>query len=201
MQRGLATIPVEVDMPGSRPCCSGRIPPRYDTPFLIHITAKKGICVAKLLEGDEAPDFSLPRGAGGTLHLADLQGKVVILYFYPKDDTEACTAEAMDFSAARKDFEAAGAMIVGVSPDPAKRHARFVSKYGLSIELLSDEELRAANAYGVWVEKSMYGRTFMGVERATYLIDRRGRIARIWRKVRVKGHVAEVLEAARTLVP
>ncbi|MEQ1955093.1 peroxiredoxin [Mesorhizobium sp. CN2-181] len=155
--------------------------------------------MAELAEGDVAPEVSLPLGGGGTLALADLRGRTVVLYFYPKDNTEACTAEAIDFSGLKKDFEAAGASIVGVSPDNPKKHANFASKHALSIDLLSDEELKAANAYGVWVEKSMYGRKYMGVERTTFLIDGDGRIRRIWRKVRVKGHAAEVLQAVRDL--
>jgi thioredoxin-dependent peroxiredoxin len=156
--------------------------------------------MAELSVSDMAPDFSLPRGGTGMLNLADLRGGTVVLYFYPKDDTPGCTSEAIDFSALRKDFETAGATIVGVSPDSPKRHANFASKHGLSIDLVSDETHEALNAYGVWGEKSMYGRKFMGVERATFLIGPDGRIERIWRKVRVSGHAAEVLEAVRSLV-
>ena len=155
--------------------------------------------MAELAEGDMAPEISLPLGGGGTLTLGDLRGRAVVLYFYPKDNTEACTAEAIDFSALKEEFEAAGASVIGVSPDSPRKHANFTSKHALSIDLLSDEDLKAANAYGVWVEKSMYGRKYMGVERATYLIGGDGRIRRIWRKVRVKGHAAEVLQAARDL--
>ena len=155
--------------------------------------------MAELAEGDMAPEISLPLGGGGTLTLGDLRGRTVVLYFYPKDNTEACTAEAIDFSALKKEFEAAGASVIGISPDSPKKHANFTSKHRLSIDLLSDEDLKAANAYGVWVEKSMYGRKYMGVERATYLIAGDGRISRIWRKVRVKGHAAEVLQAVRDL--
>jgi peroxiredoxin Q/BCP len=155
--------------------------------------------MTELSEGDLAPAFSLPRGGGGMLDLKDLRGRKVVLYFYPKDDTQGCTAEAIDFSAMKQDFEAAGAMVVGVSPDSPKRHTNFASKYDLSIDLVSDEALQAVNAYGVWVEKSMYGRSFMGVERSTFLIDGDGHIRRIWRKVRVPGHAADVLEAVRCL--
>ena len=155
--------------------------------------------MAELAEGNMAPEISLPLGGGGTLDLSGLRGRAVVLYFYPKDNTEACTAEAIDFSALKKEFEAAGASVIGVSPDSPRRHANFTSKHALSIDLLSDEDLKAANAYGVWVEKSMYGRKYMGVERATYLIGGDGRISRIWRKVRVKGHAAEVLQAVREL--
>jgi peroxiredoxin Q/BCP len=155
--------------------------------------------MAELAEGDMAPDVSLPRGGGGTFHLADLRGRPVVLYFYPKDDTTACTAEAIDFSALKAEFEAAGATVIGVSPDNPNKHAKFATKHALSIDLVSDEELTAANAYGVWVEKSLYGRKYMGVERTTYLIGADGRISRAWRKVRVRGHAAEVLQAVRDL--
>ncbi|MFI0846293.1 peroxiredoxin [Mesorhizobium sp. IMUNJ 23232] len=155
--------------------------------------------MAELAEGDMAPEVSLPLGGGGTLTLGDLRGRTVVLYFYPKDNTEACTAEAIDFSALKKEFEASGASVIGISPDSPKKHANFTSKHGLSLDLLSDEDLKAANAYGVWVEKSMYGRKYMGVERTTFLIGSDGRIRRIWRKVRVKGHAAEVLQAVRDL--
>jgi thioredoxin-dependent peroxiredoxin len=154
--------------------------------------------MAELTVGDRAPEFSLPAGNGKTLDLAEMRGKRIVLYFYPKDDTEACTTEAIDFSALRMQFEAAGAIVVGVSPDSLKRHAKFASKYDLSIALASDENLDAANAFGVWVEKSMYGRKFMGVERATFLIDGDGNIERIWRKVRVRDHAQEVLAAVLT---
>lgn len=153
--------------------------------------------MADLSEGDLAPAFSLSLGGGGTVSLRDLAGKTVVLYFYPKDDTEGCTAEAIDFSTLKVDFAAVGATVVGVSPDSVKRHVNFAAKHKLSVDLASDPDLAAANAYGVWVEKSMYGRSYMGIERTTFLIGGDGRIARIWRKVRVRGHAAEVLEAAR----
>src|SRR5687768_12409706 len=121
--------------------------------------------MAELAEGDMAPEVSLPLGGGGALTLSDLRGKTVVLYFYPKDDTEACTAEAIDFSALKNEFDASGTSVIGISPDSPRKHANFTSKHALSIDLLSDEELKAANAYGVWVEKSMYGRKYMGVER------------------------------------
>ncbi len=145
--------------------------------------------------GDLAPDLLLPTVGGKNIHLNDLRGGCVVLYFYPKDDTEACTAEAIDFSALRTQFNAAGATVIGVSPDSPKRHAKFASKHALSVELASDEKLEAAIAYGVWVEKTMYGRKYMGVERATFLIDGDGVIQRIWRKVRVRDHAQEVLAA------
>lgn len=149
--------------------------------------------------GDKAPQFELPRDSGGTVKLADFTGKTVVLYFYPQDDTTGCTKEAIDFSQLRPEFEKAGAVIIGLSPDSAKKHDRFKSKHGLSVDLVSDEERNVIEAYGLWVEKQMYGRSYMGVERATFLIGGDGRIAAIWRKVRVKGHAEAVLEAVRGL--
>jgi peroxiredoxin Q/BCP len=149
--------------------------------------------------GDKAPNFSLPASAGRTISLAGLKGQKVILYFYPKDDTTGCTREAMDFSAAAKKFKAAGAVVIGVSKDSPASHEKFAKKYGLHLDLASDEETKTAGAYGVWVEKSMYGRRYMGMERATFLIDEKGVIRRIWRKVKIPGHVEEVLAAAKAL--
>jgi thioredoxin-dependent peroxiredoxin len=134
--------------------------------------------MTELSVGDRAADLSLPTGDGQTVRLADMRGKRVVLYFYPKDNTEGCTAEAIDFSALRSQFEAAGTVVVGVSPDSLRSHAKFTSKHALSVTLGSDENLEAANAFGVWVEKSMYGRKFMGVERATFLMDSDGIIQR-----------------------
>ena len=155
--------------------------------------------MAEPTTGVEAPDFTLPRDGGGTVTLSKLRGQPVVLFFYPKDDTSGCTTEAKDFTAARPDFDAAGVALVGLSPDPVKKHDRFAAKHGLAVTLASDEDHAVLEAYGVWKEKSMYGRAYMGVERTTVLIDAAGRIARIWPKVKVKGHVAEVLEAARGL--
>lgn len=143
--------------------------------------------------------MNLPRDGGGNVSLAELAGKKVVLYFYPKDDTSGCTTEALDFTALADDFAAAGAVVVGVSPDPVKAHDKFVAKHNLGVILASDEEKTVLEAYGVWKEKSMYGRQYMGVERSTFLINANGEIARIWRKVKVKGHAQEVLEAARAL--
>jgi peroxiredoxin Q/BCP len=153
----------------------------------------------ELQTGDSAPDFTLPRDGEGALSLADFGGRKLALYFYPKDDTSGCTAEAKDFSALAADFAAAGADVVGVSPDPVKKHDKFRDKYELTFPLLSDESKVLLEAYGVWVEKSMYGRKYMGVERSTFLIDAQGRIARVWRKVKVTGHAQEVLAAAKAL--
>ncbi|MFB2553252.1 peroxiredoxin [Ensifer soli] len=153
--------------------------------------------MAELSVGMKAPDFSLSRDGGGTVSLADFAGKAVVLYFYPKDDTSGCTAEAIAFSGLLPDFEAAGAVIIGMSPDPVKSHDRFVKKHGLSLILASDPETGVLDAYGVWKEKSMYGRTYMGVERTTVLIGPDGTIRKIWPKVKVAGHAEEVLEAVR----
>ncbi|MDH3236815.1 MAG: thioredoxin-dependent thiol peroxidase [Alphaproteobacteria bacterium] len=149
--------------------------------------------------GDRAPDFKLPIDGGGHFSLSALKGKTVVLYFYPKDDTSGCTKEAIGFRDALAAFEAAGAMVIGVSKDSVARHDRFKAKYDLNFPLVSDEDGTLCAAYGVWVEKSMYGRKYMGIERATFLIDGDGRIARVWRKVKVPGHVDEVLAAARAL--
>jgi thioredoxin-dependent peroxiredoxin len=146
-----------------------------------------------------APDFTLPATGGGDITLSALQGAPVVLYFYPRDDTPGCTTEAIDFSGALKDFEEAGARVFGISRDPMSKHDRFAAKHELTVPLLSDEDGKVTEDYGVWVEKNMYGKTSMGIERATFLIDAQGKIARIWRKVKVKGHVSEVLEAVRAL--
>lgn len=152
-----------------------------------------------LREGDAAPDFSLPDHAGETRSLGSFAGKALALYFYPKDDTSGCTAEAIAFNGKAKDFAKAGAAILGVSPDPVKSHDKFRTKHGLDIPLVSDESKAMCEAYGVWVEKSMYGRKYMGVERSTFLIDKAGKIAKIWSKVKVPGHADEVLAAAKGL--
>ena len=146
-------------------------------------------------EGDTAPRFSLPRDGGGTVSLEDFAGKPVVLYFYPKDDTSGCTKEAVNFSELADEFAAAGAEVVGVSPDPVKSHDKFKTKHELKVTLASDEEKNAIEAYGVWAEKKMYGKTYMGVERSTFLIGKDGKIAKAWRKVKVPGHAEAVLEA------
>ena len=153
----------------------------------------------KIEEGGAAPDFSLPDHAGKPLTLADFKGKALVLYFYPKDDTSGCTAESIAFNGKAKDFAKAGAAILGVSPDSVKSHEKFRTKHELSIPLAADEEKTALEAYGVWVEKSMYGRKYMGVERTTVLIDKAGKVAKVWHKVKVPGHVDEVLAAVKSL--
>ncbi|HMI96478.1 MAG TPA: peroxiredoxin [Micropepsaceae bacterium] len=153
----------------------------------------------ELKVGDKAPNFTLPADGGSKLSLAELKGKSVVLYFYPKDDTSGCTAEAIAFSKDSKAFKAAGAVVVGVSKDSAASHDKFKAKYDLFVTLVADEETKTAEAYGVWVEKSMYGRRYMGMERATFLIDAKGIIRHIWRKVKVPGHSADVLAAAKAL--
>lgn len=146
-----------------------------------------------------APDFTLPVTGGGDVTLSDLQGKSVVLYFYPRDDTPGCTTEAVGFSEHLQAFEDAGAVVYGISRDSMAKHDRFAAKHELTVSLLADEEGTVTEAYDVWVEKNMYGKKSMGIERATYLIDAQGNIARIWRKVKVPGHVEEVLDAVRAL--
>jgi thioredoxin-dependent peroxiredoxin len=152
-----------------------------------------------LQDGDKAPDFALPTERGETIELSRLKGKAVVVYFYPKDDTSGCTAEAKDFSELAPKFKKAGIEVVGVSPDSVESHQKFRTKHGLSVQLAADTEKTVAMAYGVWAEKSMYGRKYMGVERSTFLIDKQGRIARVWRKVKVTGHAEEVLTVAQGL--
>lgn len=149
--------------------------------------------------GTKAPAFSLPATDGRQIDLEALKGRKVVLYFYPKDDTSGCTLEAQAFQALKKDFTAADTEIIGVSPDPLKSHDKFRAKYGLDLTLASDEAKSMLEAYGVWVEKSMYGRKYMGVERTTVLVDRDGKVAQVWNKVKVAGHVEEVLMAALAL--
>jgi thioredoxin-dependent peroxiredoxin len=155
--------------------------------------------MSELAEGAKAPDFKLPTDGGGTFQLSANKGKPVVLFFYPKDDTSGCTAEAVAFSGAKADFEKLGIVVAGISPDPVKSHDKFRDKHSLTVPLVSDEEKTALAAYGVWKEKSMYGKKYMGVERSTFLIGKDGKIAKAWRKVSVPGHVDEVLAAARSL--
>ena len=149
--------------------------------------------------GDNAPDIALPRDGGDIVKLSDFAGKKVVLYFYPKDDTPGCTKEAIGFTESLDAFAALDTVILGVSKDSIKKHDKFAAKHDLKIALLSDEEGDVCERYGTWVEKKMYGKTYMGIERATYLIGADGKIAQVWRKVRVPGHVETVLEAAKAL--
>ena len=149
-------------------------------------------------QGDRAPQQSVTLSDGSEVNLADPGGPLV-LYFYPKDDTSGCTREAQDFTALAGDFKAAGVRVIGVSRDPMKKHEKFIGKYSLGIPLASDEDGRISDAFGTWVQKSMYGRKYMGMERSTFLIDADGRVIREWRKVKVPGHAAEVRAAAKDL--
>jgi len=153
-----------------------------------------------LQDGDLAPEFELATDGGETITLSRLRGKPVVVYFYPKDDTSGCTIEAKDFSRLAAEFRKAGVEVIGVSPDSVESHQKFRAKYDLAVRLAADPDKVAANAYGVWVQKSMYGRSYMGVERSTFLVDKAGRVARSWRKVKVPEHAEEVLAAARALV-
>ena len=155
--------------------------------------------MAELVAGKKAPDFTLQRDGGGVVKLSDLAGKPVVLYFYPADDTPGCTAEAIDFSALKAEFAKLGATVIGISPDSAKSHDKFKTKHGLGVDLAADENLETIQAYGVWAEKTMYGRKYMGVVRTTLLIGGDGRIARVWNNVKVRGHASQVLEAAKAL--
>lgn len=152
-----------------------------------------------LAVGDKAPDFTLPTDGGGKISLKSLKGKPVVLYFYPKDDTSGCTAEACAFRDATPDFSKVKAEIIGISRDSVTSHDKFKKKYKLTFPLASDEDGKVCEAYGTWVEKSMYGRKYMGIERSTFLIDGKGMIRAIWRKVNVPGHAVDVLEAVKAL--
>ena len=154
---------------------------------------------APAVEDGKAPNFSIATDEGATVSLKSYEGAPLVLYFYPKDDTSGCTREAIDFSARAGDFAKAGAAILGVSPDSVEKHARFRKKHGLSVALGSDESKQMLEAYGVWVEKSMYGRKYMGVERSTFLIDGNGVIRKLWRKVKVAGHAEAVLATVKEL--
>lgn len=149
-----------------------------------------------MIEGDKAPALSVEGSDGSNVNLAS-PGQPLVLYFYPKDDTSGCTREAQDFTALAADFQKAGVKVIGVSRDPMKSHEKFIGKYDLKVPLVSDQDGRISDAFGTWVEKSMYGRKYMGMERATYLIGADGRVLRAWRKVKVPGHAREVLDAAR----
>ncbi len=147
-------------------------------------------------QGDTVPPFELDTSDGRTINLADL-AEPLVLYFYPKDDTSGCTRQAQDFTALAAEFEAANVAVVGVSRDPMAKHAKFIGKYDLTVPLVADEDGRISDAFGTWVQKSMYGRKYMGMERSTFLIGRDGSVLEAWRKVKVPNHAQEVLEAAR----
>jgi len=150
-------------------------------------------------KGSKLPAFKLPTDDGGTIGPADLAGRPAVIYFYPKDDTPGCTAEAIDFTRLAPEFRAAGVAVIGISPDSVKRHQKFRGKYELDVRLAADEDHAVAEKFGVWIEKSMYGRKYMGVDRSTFLIDAKGHVAEAWRKVKVPEHAQEVLAAARKL--
>lgn len=152
-----------------------------------------------VIEGEQAPDVALTMAGGVVRRIADWRGKTLVLYFYPKDDTSGCTAEAQAFSALAGDFAKTGAAVIGVSRDSPAKHAKFKAKYDLQVEFASDETGEACAAFGTWVEKRMYGRKYMGIERTTFLIDRDGKVARAWRKLKVPGHADEVLAVAKAL--
>lgn len=150
-------------------------------------------------EGTAAPDFSLPVDGGGTLSLSNLKGRKVVIYFYPKADTPGCTKESIDFSRLKPEFERVGTTVLGVSADAVSAQDKFKAKHNLTVPLASDPDRNMIEAYGVWVEKTMYGKTFMGIERATFLVGPDGRVARVWHQVKVEGHAEEVLAAAKAL--
>ena len=152
-----------------------------------------------IAEGAAAPDFNLPRDGGGNVSLSQLAGQKVVLYFYPKDDTPGCTLEGIDFTRLRDDFAKAGTVVIGASKDSVKSHDKFCKKHGLGVILVSDEGSDVSERYGVWAEKSMYGKTYMGIDRTTVLVDKSGKVARVWPKVKVAGHADEVLAAAKAL--
>ena len=155
--------------------------------------------MSDLKAGDAAPAFTLPRDGGGKISLSSLKGKTVVVYFYPKDDTPGCTKEAIGFTEKIAEFEAAGITVIGISKDTVAKHDKFRDKHGLKVILASDEDGSVCESYGVWVEKSLYGRKYMGIERATFLVDPSGRLAKIWHKVKVAGHAEEVLQAAKSV--
>lgn len=150
-------------------------------------------------KGAKAPAFKLPTDDGGHVSSKDLVGRLAVIYFYPKDDTPGCTTEAKDFTRLAPDFKRAGVAVVGISPDSVKKHQKFREKHDLDIRLAADEDHAVAEKFGVWIEKSLYGRKYMGVDRSTFLIDAKGRVAEVWHKVKVPGHAEEVLEASREL--
>lgn len=166
---------------------------------MAHASAQTSDNIAALQEGDAAPPFSgMPLSGGGTANLSDYAGKKLVLYFYPKDDTPGCTKEAIGFTEALGEFAKENTAIVGVSKDSVAKHDKFIAKHNLAIPLISDEDGVICEAYGTWIEKSMYGRKYMGIDRATFLIDASGKITKIWRKVSVTKHVDSVLDAVKS---
>lgn len=150
-------------------------------------------------EGAPAPDFTLPQDGGDDVTLSNLKGKTVVLYFYPRDDTSGCTKQAIAFTDQMAEFEAAGAIVLGISKDTVAKHGKFRAKHDLGVTLLSDAESDVCERYGVWAEKSMYGKTYLGIERSTFIIDSTGTVRNVWRKVKVPGHVEAVLDAVKAL--
>lgn len=183
--------------PAKRKAASRKAPVKRAAPK--KAPAKKPAPVKGPKVGDAAPDFTLPTDGTGTITLSALRGRPVVVYFYPRDDTPGCTMEACGFNDNLPNFSSVNAEIIGVSKDNEASHARFRAKFGLKFHLAADTETKVAKAYGVWVEKSLYGRKYMGMDRATYLIDKDGTIRGVWRSVKVPGHVDEVLKAAQTL--
>lgn len=183
----------------TRPHRMGRLMEEFKHLLNAGLTNEEGEKMTVFDKGMKAPDFELPRDGGGMLRLSQLAGKPVVLFFYPKDDTSGCTAEAIAFSQMKPHFDALGVEVIGISPDSPKSHDKFKQKHELTVTLVSDTEKTTLQEYGVWTEKSMYGRRYMGVERTTFLLEPDGRIAEIWRKVKVPGHAEAVLEAARAL--
>jgi peroxiredoxin Q/BCP len=174
--------------------CAVDRPPALAKAATAHRLAHREAQMSKTLQiGDPAPNFDLPTDSGGRISLAKLKGKSVVLFFYPKDDTPTCTVENLSFSEKAKAFEQANALVIGISKDSPATHDKFKAKHGLNVLLASDETGKTLEDYGVWTEKNMYGRKYMGIERTTYLVNAKGRISEIWRKVRVKGHVDAVL--------
>lgn len=195
--RSVADLVLHSARPRGSPLANG---PHLDYVKAVDLNPKRDERKAAMAEaGQKAPDFDLATDGGGQLKLSKLKGKPVVVYFYPKDSTPGCTKEAQTFTELASEFQALGVRVIGISPDTAESHAKFRAKYGLAVELAADPERKAIEAYGVWVEKSMYGRTYMGVDRSTFLIDAKGKIARVWRKVKVPGHAEEVLAAVKAL--
>ena len=187
-----------------RPAVSGGCDGLPGSPRLRHVVLifmpHGVVSMADWIEaGAKAPDFTLVTDDGTKLTLSSLKGKPVVLYFYPKDDTPGCTTEAIDFTSMKAKFKAAGAEVIGVSPDSVASHEKFCKKHELDIILLADESKEMLEAYDVWKEKSMYGKTYMGMERSSFLVDAEGKVARVWRKVKPEAHAAAVLEAAALL--